>query len=146
MTMTNVNDANSLWAQDFQLANYIYRTITGLMKQSLDMGTLLSNDPHKLRAYKEQTKKLFKSKWFEIASIFENAGLIEPCLCMSNEETRNSKCDVCKGSRYVSTTLLSAEVVEDIGIFVTNGDRELTDKLWEPYEKSGKPAFAKEKE
>ena len=44
---------------DFQLANFLYKSINELMKNSLDMGTLLSNDQYKLRAYKEQTKKLF---------------------------------------------------------------------------------------
>ena len=48
---------------DFELPNFLYRTINDLMKQALDMGTLLSDDPYKLRAYKEQTKKLFKNKW-----------------------------------------------------------------------------------
>ena len=43
---------------DFELPNFLYRTINDLMKQALDMGTLLSDDPYKLRAYKEQTKKL----------------------------------------------------------------------------------------
>ena len=47
---------------DFQLANFLYKNINDLMKHALDMGTLLSNDQHKLRAYKEQTKKLFKNK------------------------------------------------------------------------------------
>ena len=42
---------------DFQLANFLYKSINDLMKQSLDMGTLLSNDQQKLRAYKEQIKK-----------------------------------------------------------------------------------------
>jgi hypothetical protein len=40
---------------DFQLANFLYKSINELMKNSLDMGTLLSNDQYKLRAYKEQT-------------------------------------------------------------------------------------------
>ena len=43
---------------DFELANFLYKTINNLMKQSLDMGTLLSNDQIKLRAYKEQTKTI----------------------------------------------------------------------------------------
>mgnify|MGYP000014555495 CR=1 FL=1 len=49
---------------DFQLANFLYKSINDLMKQSLDMGTLLSNDQQKLRAYKEQIKtapKKFRS-------------------------------------------------------------------------------------
>ena len=62
-------DANG----NFQLANYIYKNLNDLMKHSLDMGTLLSNDSHKLRAYKEQTKKLFKSRWYEIAQCLEAA-------------------------------------------------------------------------
>ena len=56
---------------DFELPNFLYRTINDLMKQALDMGTLLSDDPYKLRAYKEQTKKLFKNKWYDLAQALE---------------------------------------------------------------------------
>ena len=52
-TFINEND-------DFELPNFLYRTIMDLMKQSLDMGTLLSNDQQKLRAYKEQKKNFLK--------------------------------------------------------------------------------------
>jgi hypothetical protein len=64
---------------NFELPNFLYKTINELMKQALDMGTLLSDDQYKLRAYKEQTKKLFKQKWFTIAQSLEFFNLIEQC-------------------------------------------------------------------
>ena len=66
---------------NFELPNFLYKTINELMKQALDMGTLLSDDQYKLRAYKEQTKKLFKQKWFTIAQSLEFFNLIEQCAC-----------------------------------------------------------------
>jgi len=66
---------------DFELPNFLYRTINDLMKQALDMGTLLSDDPYKLRAYKEQTKKLFKNKWYDLAQALEFFEIIEQCSC-----------------------------------------------------------------
>ena len=98
---------------NFELPNYIYRTINDLMKQSLDMGTLLSDDPHKLRAYKEQTKKLFKNKWNNLAQSLEFFGIIEECSCISSKhDFANNKdiyCDVCKGARYIISSALSAD-------------------------------------
>lgn len=100
---------------DFQLANFLYKSINDLMKHSLDMGTLLSNDQHKLRAYKEQTKKLFKNKWFEIAQCLEFFDVIEKCVCYS--ETHESFCNICKGSRYKISSILSADDIREIGVF-----------------------------
>ena len=101
---------------DFQLANFLYRSINDLMKHSLDMGTLLSNDSQKLRAYKEQTKKLFKNKWFEIAQALEFFDIIEKCACYSESQERY--CDICKGSRYRLTSYLSPDEVREIGVFL----------------------------
>ena len=58
---------------NFELPNFLYKTINELMKQALDMGTLLSDDQYKLRAYKEQTKKLFKKiqKSIDLINIFK---------------------------------------------------------------------------
>ena len=100
---------------DFQLANFLYKSINDLMKQSLDMGTLLSSDSHKLRAYKEQTKKLFKNKWFEIAQSLEFFDIIEKCICYN--EVQETYCEVCKGARYKLSSYLNSDEIREIGIF-----------------------------
>jgi hypothetical protein len=101
---------------DFELPNYLYKTINDLMKQALDMGTLLSSDQYKLRAYKEQTKKLFKSKWFDIAESLEFFGIIEKCGCFSHG--KDFYCEVCKGARYIPTAVLTPDEMREIGVFI----------------------------
>lgn len=113
--------------ENFQLANYLYKTINDLMKHSLDMGTLLSDDQQKLRAYKEQTKKLFKSRWHEIANALEMLGIIEKCNCTQLKE--DSYCEICKGSRYMICSYLTVEEIRDISIFTVNSNPKITDKL-----------------
>lgn len=115
----NFTDANG----NFQLANYIYRSINDLMKHALDMGTLLSNDQQKLRAYKEQTKKLFKSRWYEIAECLESLELIERCICFSEE--KEIYCDICKGSRYKITNFLTSDEIRDVSFFVNASDNPI---------------------
>jgi hypothetical protein len=105
---------------DFELPNFLYRTINDLMKQSLDMGTLLSSDQHKLRAYKEQTKKLFKSKWFDVAESLEFFGIIEKCPCHASG--KEYYCEVCKGARYLPTAVLTPDEMREIGVFVGAGE------------------------
>jgi len=113
---------------DFQLGNFLYRTINELMKQSLDMGTLLSNDQQKLRAYKEQTKKLFKNKWFDIASALEFFEILEPCSCRVDIE--EIYCDICKGSRYRIASYLTSDEIREVGIFLNAAQSaELAEKL-----------------
>jgi hypothetical protein len=113
---------------DFQLANFLYRNINDLMKHSLDMGTLLSSDQQKLRAYKEQTKKLFKSKWFEVAQALEFFDIIEKCVC--HNESHEQYCDICKGSRYKLTSYLTADEVREVGVFYNAAQSaEVVDRL-----------------
>lgn len=113
---------------NFQLANFLYRSINELMKQSLDMGTLLSSDPHKLRAYKEQIKKLFKSKWFDIAQSLEFFDIIERCSCYS--EQNEQYCDICKGARYRISSFLNSDEVREVGVFFNAAQNaELANKL-----------------
>jgi len=113
---------------DFQLANFLYKGINDLMKQALDMGTLLSNDAHKLRAYKEQTKKLFKNKWFEIAESLEFFDIIEKCMCFNEE--KDFYCDLCKGSRYKLSSYLTSDEIREVGIFYNAAQNaELANKL-----------------
>src|SRR6056300_626896 len=113
---------------DFQLANFIYRTLNDLMKNALDMGTLLSSDQQKLRAYKEQTKKLFKSKWNEIAQYLEFTDMIEKCECTL--DGRDVYCDICRGSRYKTAAYLSVNQIQEIGTFLNVVESsEMADKL-----------------
>ena len=112
----------------FELPNFLYKTINELMKQALDMGTLLSEDQYKLRSYKEQTKKIFKQKWFSVAEALEFFGLIEECVC--KESIKDNYCDVCKGARYVISSSLSPDEMREIGVFVNAGqDVKIMDKL-----------------
>ena len=113
---------------DFELPNFLYKTINDIMKQSLDMGTLLSSDQYKLRAYKEQTKKLFKSRWFDIAEALEFFGIIEKCGCYSNG--KDFYCEVCKGARYLPTAVLTPDEMREIGVFIgADQNIALVDKL-----------------
>jgi len=113
---------------DFELPNFIYKTITDLMKQTLDMGTLLSSDPAKLRAYKEQTKKAFKSRWYEIAKALEFFNIIDPCICAADE--KEVYCEVCKGARYIINSTLTADQMREVGLFTNAGTNvEVVEKL-----------------
>jgi hypothetical protein len=113
---------------NFELPNFLYKTINELMKQSLDMGTLLSDDQYKLRAYKEQIKKLFKNKWYSIAESLEFFNLIEECVCKNSQ--KENYCDVCKGARYVISSTLSPDEMREIGVFINaRQDVEIMDKL-----------------
>ena len=107
---------------DFELPNFLYKTINDLMKQSLDMGTLLSNDPYKLRAYKEQTKKLFKSKWYDLAQALEFFNIIDPCQCMlvkySYNDGKDIYCDICKGARFIINSALTPDEMREVSIFI----------------------------
>jgi hypothetical protein len=116
---------------DFELPNFLYKTINDLMKQALDMGTLLSDDQYKLRAYKEQTKKLFRNKWFDLAQALEYFGIIEQCSCVN---VRNSGkeiyCDVCKGARFIINSALSPNEMREISMFVNAAqDIQVQEKL-----------------
>lgn len=120
----NYTDKNG----DFQLANFLYKNINELMKHSLDMGTLLSSDGQKLRAYKEQTKKLFKNKWLNVAEVLEYFDIIEKCVCYSEEQ--EIYCDICKGSRYKITSYLSADEMREVSTFVNASHNfEIQEKL-----------------
>lgn len=105
---------------DFELAGYLYRVLNDLMKQSLDMGTLLSNDQAKLRAFKDQTKSIFKKRWMEVAQALEAFEIITPCGCPSHEY-----CKACGGSRYRLNSALAPDVMREIALVTapgTNGE------------------------
>lgn len=120
----NYTDSNG----GFQLANFLFKNINELMKNSLDMGTLLSNDSQKLRAYKEQTKKLFKTKWLNIADALEYFDIIEKCSCYSDRS--EPYCEICKGARYKISYYLSPDEIREISTFINSSSSNQTeDKL-----------------
>lgn len=107
---------------DFELASYLFRVINDLMKNALDMGTLLSSDPAKLRAFKDQTKSIFKKRWIEVAQSLEAFDIIVPCGCPPHEY-----CKVCGGSRYRLNAALSPDTMREIALVTgpgTNGETQ----------------------
>lgn len=110
---------------NFELPTYLFRVFMHLMKTTLDFGTLLSNDPARLRAFKEQTKSTFKNRWLEVAQALEAFEIIVPCNCMHSEY-----CSVCKGSRYLMNEALSPDQMREISVVIAPGqDRALAEKL-----------------
>lgn len=118
---------------DFELGSYLYRVISDLMKQSLDMGTLLSNDPAKLRAFKEQTKSTFKKRWLEVAQALENFEILTSCGCPISQY-----CAACGGSRYRLNTALSPDRLREIAVVLSTdiNDPQLALRLAEGLEKA----------
>lgn len=102
---------------DFELPNYLYRVLSDLMKVSLDYGTMLSTDPAKLRAFKEQTKSVFKKRWLDVAQALEAFEIIVPCGCPMQEY-----CRACGGSRYRLNTALSPDQMREISVVLGDGD------------------------
>jgi len=105
---------------DFELAHYIFRVLNDLMKQSLDLGTLLSDDQSKLRAYKDQVKVVFRRRWQDVAQALESFEIIVPCGCPPQEF-----CRLCGGSRYRLNETLSPDRMREIAVVTgpgTNGE------------------------
>lgn len=110
---------------NFELPAYLYAINNDLMKQALDLGTLLSSDNLKLRAFKEQIKKIFKKRWLETAQALEFFDLVIPCGCRPNEY-----CEVCGGSRYRLNKALTPDQMREVGLVVgAEQDADLADKL-----------------
>lgn len=117
---------------DFELPTFLFNTIYDLMKQSLDLGTMLSDDKAKTRAYKERVKDVFKSSWMTVAQALEFFDIIVPCTCFKTQEF----CELCGGSRYQLNRSLSPGAMGEIGV-VTSGDNpELTERLQKGLEKA----------
>lgn len=110
---------------DFELAQYLYTCILDLMKNALDMGTLLSTDPVRLRAFKEQIKSIFKSRWLEVAQALEYFDIIVPCGCSTEY------CKICGGSRYRLNTALSPDELREIAVVVGDADPKIQAMLEE---------------
>jgi hypothetical protein len=110
---------------DFELPNYVHRVIWDLMKFSLDMGEILSTDDRKLRAYKENVKRTFKSRWYDIAQALEEFDIVEKCGCSTHDY-----CDVCGGSRYLLSSWIGPDNLHQISLVIGAEDKkEISDKL-----------------
>lgn len=110
---------------DFEFPNYLYRVYMDMMKYALDMGTLLSDDPAKLRAYKEQIKKHFKTSWSETAQALEFFDLVVCCTCLSTDY-----CDICGGSRYILNDAVAPDRLRETAVFFGAGaSRDIAEKL-----------------
>lgn len=98
---------------DFEFPKYLYKTITDLMKTSLDLGTMISSDPSKLRAYKERVKAAHNEKWLDIAAALEFFDIIQRCTCNGSDF-----CNVCGGSRYLLSETMTADEIQQISIAI----------------------------
>lgn len=127
---------------DFEFPKYLYKTITDLMKTSLDLGTMICTDPHKLRAYKEQVKSFHNQKWLDIAAALEFFDIIEPCSCNDSDF-----CSICGGSRYLLSEAMTADEIQQVSIVIgnTNLDKDVVvQKLWNINEGGADNGKAKE--
>lgn len=104
---------------NFELASYLYSCVLDLMKNTLDMGTLLSTDQARLRAYKEQVKSIFKGRWMEMAEALEYFDIIVPCGCEDDEF-----CRLCGGARYRLNSALSPDQMQEIAMVVSTNFEE----------------------
>ena len=110
---------------NFEFPKYLYRTISDMMKVNLDLGTLVCNDPAKLRAYKERVKSTYKQKWFDIAAVLEFFDIIQRCVCDHDEF-----CKICGGSRYILSEALTADEIRQISYIIgPNAEESIAQKL-----------------
>ena len=110
---------------NFELPAYLYAVNNELMKQTLDLGTLLSTDSAKLRAYKEQVKKMFKKRWLDIAEALEFFDMVVPCGCSTHDY-----CQICGGSRYKLNSALTPDELREVAVFYgADKSIDLTEKL-----------------
>jgi hypothetical protein len=110
---------------DFEFPKYLHKTITDLMKTTLDLGTLVCADSAKLRAYKERVKSAFKDKWVDIATALESFDIIEPCVCKEDEF-----CTICGGSRYLLNDALTSDEIRQLSVvFAADNHADLSKKL-----------------
>lgn len=97
--------------EEFNIVKFIYMNINQSMKYALDLGTMVSTDPQKLRAFKEQIKKNARFQWEEIGRALVYLGLADECQCK-----RGDYCTICSGSRFVMSSLISSSSYVDHGL------------------------------
>jgi len=105
---------------NFEMPNFLYRSNTELMKQCLDFGTMITEDPAKLRAFKEQVKKSFRARWLNVAEAFEALDLIESCGCREGDY-----CEDCGGSRYRLSEWLTPAEIEQVSLFTSTDNAKI---------------------
>jgi hypothetical protein len=129
-----MNPKNLSESDNFNIVKFIYMLLNDSMKYALDMGTLLSDDPQKLRAYKEQIKKNSKGNWDKLGAALVNIGIADDCIC-----SRGEYCQVCGGSRFVMSSLVSStEIVEHVmaisGSITSEAEKQaVAEGLMSPY-------------
>lgn len=112
-------------AGDFEMPTYFYKMIMSLMKQVLDLGVMLSNDPNKTRAFKERIKSDFKAEWMALAEALEFFDIIVRCECFGTNEF----CTICNGSRYQLNAALQPAKMQEIAFFTAVPDEAISKKL-----------------
>lgn len=110
---------------DFELPKYLYKTNSELMKAVLDLGTLVCQDPAKLRAYKERVKALFKQRSSDMLGSLEFFGIVTRCTCREDDF-----CKACGGSRYILDSALTSDQISQISLVIGAGAKaDIADKL-----------------
>lgn len=109
----------------FELPTFLYNLIQTRMKHALDLGTLLSSDPQKTRAFKEQIKKDFKQAWLDIAAAFEHFEIIARCECFGT----NKFCPLCGGSRYQLNQVMFPGASRETAFITANDNPTLSKQL-----------------
>ena len=92
---------------EVELPKFLYRTLVSVMKETLDLGTLVCHNAKEERAFKERTKAAHRKAWKEIADMLLDLGIVTSCICRDDEY-----CEICGGSRYVL----------DDNTFISNAD------------------------
>ena len=96
---------------EFNIVKFMYLNINASMKHALDLGTMVSDDPQKLRAYKEQIKKNARKQWDELGRALVYLGLADECIC-----SQGDYCTICSGSRFVMSSLLASDSYVESGM------------------------------
>ena len=110
---------------NFDFVKYTYDLFSDSMKHTLDMGTLLSNDQQKLRAFKEQVKKDFRTQWKSLASVLELVEVAGKCFCQDGDYCKN-----CGGARYVAANTFQSQNSLEVGVATMGiADKALKVKL-----------------
>lgn len=119
-------------AGNFELPAFLYNMILSLMKEALDLGTLLSSDYNKTRAYKVRVKEGFKAQWQFLAEALAYFEIITPCECYGTQNF----CERCGGSRYLLDKAIEPMILREYALITTSNDSDLTVKLQKGLEKA----------
>ncbi len=107
---------------EFNIVKYIHNNINNSMKYALDLGTMLSDDPKKLRAFKEQIKKHSRQQWEAIGKALVYLDLAYECICSPGQY-----CTACSGARYVMSTLIDSDHWVEEGMVIGKVSKDVED-------------------